>query len=360
MALGLTAIYWLPLAALGPFINASHWAWSKGDGIDQTLFFPTSDWSKPLISNDVFNTRLLHIFAGFILVYAAATLADWGVLSKAAPAKTIIIWCTVLAGCLAMMLPVAQPIYAYLPAIRRIQFGWRFMSCATLAHCAIGGLLLNAFWTKNRPPGKGAASLWFGRIVAVAVLAVAAYLGGIQSAQKWREGFFANGKFRSTPANVDIFAHDSFGEVMPVTANEPEALKLLRNEKVMVRGPRYLTGDGQIKVLVREPRRWTFEVKAAAVGLIVVPQYWFQGWQAFDVASNRELPVQPEAKSGLIQIEAPNGRHEIELRLSSTWSEVCGVWISAACAAGLGLTAALGAKKRAFQPNLGHPDPRLL
>jgi hypothetical protein len=359
IALGLTAIYWLPLAVLGQFINASHWDWSRGDGIANTLFFPTCDWSKPISSNDVFNTRLLHIFIGFILVYAVAILTDWRVQAKAAPAKTIL-WCTVLAGCLAMMLPIAQPVYNHIPAMRRIQFGWRFMSCATLAHCIIAGLLLNAFWTKDLLPVRRAASLWFGRIAALVVLGVAVYLGGIQSAQKWPEAFFANGKFRSTPASVDVFAHDSFGEIMPVTANEPEALNLFRNEKAMVRDPRYLAGDGQIKVLLREPRRWTFEVKAASAGLIVVPQYWFQGWRAFDAASKRELSVRPEVKSGLIQLEAPSGCHVIALCLSPTWSELCGIWISAACATGLGLTVALCAKKSAFKPKLGDHGPHRL
>jgi hypothetical protein len=339
IALGLSAIYWLPLITYSSFICASQWDWANGDNIKGTFFFPSLEWCKPLMSGDVYNNRLLHIFVGFALVYVIATLAVWSLKSDWRAERNIVFWDMVLGWCLVMMLPISLPVYNHLSPLRHIQFAWRLMSCATLAHSLLVAFLLAAFWKEEAKDKLGGSRLWVGRMAAVTILAVAVYLASMYGVEKYREGFFDHGKLRLAPPIADVSAHDSYGELMPISANEGEALHLFPNASSTVPMPKLLGGEGRVMGSPKSARHWRLTVQATSPCLVVIPQYWFPGWKASGPSTGEDFPVQSEAKSGLVQIEVPQGRHSVDLQLDALWPELIGKWVSFGTACGLGLTA---------------------
>jgi hypothetical protein len=39
--------------------------------------------------------------------------------------------------------------------------------------------------------------------------------------------------------------------------------------------------------------------------------YWFPGWKTSDSGQEKDFPMRTEAKSDLVQIEVPSGRHSV-------------------------------------------------
>jgi len=345
VALGLSAIYWLPLVAFQCLTNGSRWDWTNGDDLGKTVFFSTLKWSKPLVSDDAFNRRLFHIFLGFALVGVIGLLAAWNLKFDRPVRRRMMVWILVLAGCLAMMLPISLPIYSYASPLRYIQFSWRFLGCATLAHSLLVAFLLDAFWKKAAREGLSRLRLWLGRVAAAAVLVVAVYWAAVLGAEKYREGYFDKGKLQPTPPGANVSAPDAHGEYTPVSANEEEALHLFPNAGSAA--PRLLEGAGRVAGTPKSARHWTLDIQATSPCRVVVPQYWFPGWKASGSGLGEEFPVQSESKSGLVQIEVPAGRHLVDLRLGALWPELVGRWVSLGTVCGLGLVAALlGCRKR--------------
>jgi hypothetical protein len=340
IALGLTAVYWLPLVAYVSFVCGSRWELDIGGTMFfPSLFSPSLEWSKPLVSDDVYNNRLLHIFFGFVLVYAIAILAAWDLKSDRQTGRNVIFWGAVIFGCLVMMLPISLPIYHIISPLRDIQYSWRFMTCATLAHSLLVAFLLDAFWKKAARDKLSGSRLWAGRVAGAAILVIALYLALVCGVKKYREAFFDNGKLQTTPIVTNVSARDANGEYIPIGANVDEARCLFPNKGSESLKPELFKGVGHVTGSQKSPRNWTIEIQATSPCLILIPQFWFPGWKASGLGSEEDFAVRSEAKSGLVQIEVPSGRHSIDLRLCALGPEIIGRLVSLGTACGLGLTA---------------------
>ncbi|MGA2178758.1 MAG: hypothetical protein ABSH15_04160, partial [Verrucomicrobiota bacterium] len=287
VAVGLSAIYLLPLYAYGSIIRASDWLWTNGEDISRSVFFPSLEWSKPIMlsamPDDIFANRLLHIFFGFVLVYAIAILAVCNLKFDRRARTNVIFWILVLGGCVATMLPISLPIYHYISLLRHIQFSWRFMSCATLAQSLLVALLLDAFWRKEARVLLSDPQLWCAHVSTLVVLEVTLYLTFTLDIATYREGFFDNGKLRLAPPSTDVFALDSHGELVPISANEEEAQHLFPNSinsSSTTPDPKLLEGAGRVAGTPKSARHWTLDIQATSPCRVVVPQYWFPGWKA--------------------------------------------------------------------------------
>jgi hypothetical protein len=245
-----------------------------------------------------------------------------------------------MAGCLAMMLPISLPVYHCIGLLRNIQFSWRFMSCATLIHSLLIAFLLNAFWRKSAANELSRTRLWLGRVAALAILGVALFSSIALSAEKFHEDFFKGGKWWWKSKNADIFASDFYGEHIPIGADMEKAEQMFPNVIFVKPSPKLLEGVGQVTGSRQNARRWIIEVQAQSSCRIVVPQFWFPGWQASGSGLDKNFTVHSARESGLVQIEVPPGTHSIDLRLSDLGPERIGRWVSLGSLCVLGLAAA--------------------
>lgn len=123
-----------------------------------------------------------------------------------------------------------------------------------------------------------------------------------------------------------------FGEYLPLSTEgkwisyeHMPAFYALCQEKT-----RLLSGHAEITVLGWEPRHITLAVQAEEESRFSIAQLAYPGWQAHDADDSLlSYPVGLVESTGLISLTVPKGRHRIDLRLHSRFSEVNGQLLSA-------------------------------
>jgi hypothetical protein len=154
------------------------------------------------------------------------------------------------------------------------------------------------------------------------------------------------GMLRTPPTSIDVYDRNAWAEYDPVAANLKEAQGFFP-EDIRTAGnkwePRFKETGGTLKAFTRGARHWELECQTDTEQALLLPQYWFPGWEA--KSGTQILSVGPEVRSGLIQINIPPGRHQITLRLRPLWPEWTGLYLSLLTLAMTGLYALLLIKK---------------
>ena len=80
--------------------------------------------------------------------------------------------------------------------------------------------------------------------------------------------------------------------------------------------PAVALGNGTIKNYSKRSNSFFFDVEAYSVSEIQVPVMYFPGWKVID--GNKEIPIYPSGKYGLIAFKVPEGKYIIQGRLTNT------------------------------------------
>jgi hypothetical protein len=96
-------------------------------------------------------------------------------------------------------------------------------------------------------------------------------------------------------------------------------------------GPRarFAAGQGSADVLLWKARHIEVLTNCAACEPLVVGQFYYPRWQARLVPEGTPLPVGPELPQGLLEVQAPPGRHQILVEMPRSLDEEIGSWLSA-------------------------------
>jgi hypothetical protein len=238
--------------------------------------------------------------------------------------------------------------------LRYIQFSWRFLSCTTLVGSLLTTFLLDAFWKNEARDKLSGFRLSVGRAGALATVVITLCLALVFSVEKYGEAYFDHGKLRSRPVTANISSRDANGEHTPISANEKEALRVFPRARYVAPRPKLLKTTGQVRGGPKSARRWIIEAETTSPGFVVIPQYWFPGWEASDAVTGENFSVQGAKYSGLVEIAVPQGKHSIDLRLGALGPELVGRWLSVGTACGFGLSAVLmRGRKRRLQDHRG-------
>lgn len=357
LSLGLSAAYWVPAFFLRVHTKGASDPWFNGAGMKGTFFFPNLDWQIPLFTNDVFNRRLLCIFLGMIVIWGALYLSILLFTKTDAQRNRradLLFWSLMMGICLLFMTPCTNLIYEWVPGLKNIQFSWRFLGCATFMSCLLLCFVLEVFWRKpsqkdgtNSPIPFSDAKLRAGRSLGSVILLVMLGTAGVLGLVKYQEAFWnmEAGMPRTPPTSIDVYDRNAWSEYDPVAANLKEAQGFFP-EDIRTGNkwePRFKEAGGTLKALTRGARHWELESQTDTEQSLLLPQYWFPGWEA--KSGTQILSVGPEVRSGLIQINIPPGRHQITLRLRPLWPERAGLSLSLITLAMTGLYALFLMKK---------------
>jgi hypothetical protein len=268
---------------------------------------------------------------GMAGVVLAVTAAVAGLRWRAPQRSTTAFFLAVLLVTLAIMMPMARPLWDAIGPLAILQFPWRLLSIAVLclailAGAAVAGVIAGNRAAESSGPDAGPAnrSEPAALIVALAVvLASLAYtLPEYTDITPVDESPLAIIRFESSyPDMIGLMAatEQPFGE-SPLTA------QYLAGEPLQKAA--LLAGNGEVRTL----KTTSISVEAQASldnpGTVVFYTYDFSGWRAF--VDGALVPHRTQPPYGLIAVDVPGGVHSISIRHGATPARTAGAVISLA------------------------------
>jgi hypothetical protein len=213
-------------------------------------------------------------------------------------------WCILLS---IGMLAGSEWFWAKLPLMKYIEFPWRMLAPACFCLALLVASAAAAFdelkaWRK---PAMIAA---FALLTLPNLHHIAA--AGYQTLDlgQWTSQQIARRGISVTTRN----------EYEPLWAERPA----YRPETVLA-----VAGAAQGEMQRLTPAYWAGQVEAASESSIEISCFYFPGWQAS--IDGREIPTEPSPAGGLILVNVPEGRHNLELRFGRTPARMLAETISA-------------------------------
>ncbi len=396
LAIGLSAIYWLPAMTTQSFISI------------ETMFTEVLNYKNnflftgPKIGNDKNFWRHLELLTGLT---GGLALCAWKISEKYSAAtsrRESNYWIIVAMLSLFMTLPFSELAWNILPAIKTVQFPWRLNTVLTVATVGLFAIAIsqlkvndNFFNHSNKnlllkisclttiifmltaiqifPLQKQIAFLG-SRSTVLSLVLIALLLLGISFIRKpinfsshkllsvgflltlsillgsqlyGVKYFFSTGLGNNNVARIVISmaAQEHRPQWVPEEVFNAEDLSKL-SEKFT----RISIDSGKASFLVSQwqPRKIGFQMQAATDTEITIHQFYYPGWTARIKGSSRSLPIHP-SKLGILQISVPAGNHEVSVTLEAVKPELIGQIISAVSAI---LTLVLGLN---WSKNQGSP-----
>lgn len=244
-----------------------------------------------------------------------------------------------------VMTPMAVQLWQLVPMLEVIQFPWRLLLLSSFLLSAVGGLVVASLlpMPDAQVPdaqmrlAKGKESEAKGGILLLGLLVIYAsssYLQpeALQPIEAWREdgrAVFAfeaehpdmlgytravESKFTQSPMSAQYAASEDSGGFSGEFSNAD-----LQRLGV-------LSGEGEILSHYSRGKSFGGEVLMKSAGVIQVRVFDFPGWQVRLDSINVDHRVSPPY--GLIEVDVPTGRHQLDVRMGSTPARSTGAAIS--------------------------------
>ena len=290
-----------------------------------------------------------------LLQIAGALLAAAGVtrLHRRAPGarREVIFWLWVTGAAIFMMLPISSPVWGAIPALKFVQFPWRFLTVTTLSTSLLCGAAVAAW---GPPAGVGTSDAPRRRVggwafALCALFAVAAALGGTLGVNLRvpveRVGFeekpYNNMIDRGAGAPPEAFdaAFVRRHTLRWIDHLPPNVSFMARTPRDLER-PRVEVSRGAAQIAMSEERtwRWRFAVEADTAARLRLNIYRFPGWVVRVDGAVTEVQ-EPAGEDQVIFVDVAPGTHEIVATFETTGPRRLGDWLTLA---GIALVAAIG------------------
>jgi len=229
----------------------------------------------------------------------------------------------------AIMTPGAQPLWDSIPLIAVIQFPWRLLALTSFSLSALGGL---ALWQMAQTD-DGAFS---GRHAERALLAIAflvcwssyAYSRpeALQPVEPWREDGRAVMEFEQ--AHPDMIGTTRWVEERPVTSPLTDQYLGDNFSYDALERLGVLSGEGEVLRNYSLGHAFGGEALMATPGVVQIRLYEFPGWQV--KVNGRPAPHRMSPPYGLMEVDVPAGRVQIDVWMGGTPARTAGAATSAA------------------------------
>jgi hypothetical protein len=199
---------------------------------------------------------------------------------------------------LLMCTTLSAPLWSLPGPLRLLQFPWRFLITASSAAALLAAAVVAGF-------GRRATA---SRIAAVVIVGALAALGLPHA----RAGSYLQWKaedFQGTGLRQQGLDLTSLGEFRPMTAVVAPA-SFVREAAVLTKGA------GTIAETDHHASRRVFRINAATSSTIQLNVLYFRGWTAR--IDGTPLTIRPSTSTGLIELDASAGAHDIEIRFENT------------------------------------------
>jgi len=353
LGLGLSAIFWLPMALEFKYVRLDQWMGGYYGYRDHfvylfQLFSPFWGYglSEPGPEDGLpFQLGVIPVVFG-LLSLAALRRVERGELRRLLiffQATTVVI--------IFLMLPLSMPLWEVLRLVTFAQFPWRLLTLAIVALSFLAGSILVGIDSSS----EELSPLAVVAIAALVILGSYPYLApqivepaeGPVSLQGLMEFQRSAGEMTGSTAWVhEIPIWSPLAQYM-VSENKPVTTKVdypslpRGKEGIIVGSKEYGTTFEKVIFRARKEGRITFNT------------FYYPGWHAYLLESKegpivRELPIIPHGTLGKITVTVPEGDHYLLLRFEDTPVRVVGKYLTALTA--LVMLAALGwkASGRAF------------
>ncbi len=304
-AILLCAVYLLPARMQR---NAVHFEWLTTGRFDYRTNFLFYQGPRASLSvGRVIPTLVLGaaLVAGAILVLRARTLTN-------DPGRRLAVGEGLVAAALGafawlMQTELSQPLWAGLPGLPMLQFPWRFGAIQILATafavaCALDG------WSRvaGRSPLRLALTGLLGILLSAslfhAALTVHRASIGFDPSRTWKP---------TVPEHV------------PKNVENWRALR-----QIELRGRAALRSrEGEVDVLEWQSEAKKIRITAAENDRLQIRSFAYPGWVAR--MDGRPVPIHVGSRDGLMEVDAPRGKHELELQFEPGADRRTGAWISA-------------------------------
>ncbi len=310
---GLSAVYWIP--AVMTQDNASFGGMESGnfDYTKRFLFTKLFEW-------DNFDTKVSWVTLDTAaLAWCAACVA--GRAATGLRKRETRFWLFVTVSSVLMMTPLSAPVWRGIPLLPKLQFPFRFDVLLTLATAP---LLAVCFASIPKPcPGRV-------RVLLTAIVLAVAASGAAMARSAW-SAYRWPGKDSQHLASIQerLELKMEGDEVrprwaMPFSARDLRAF-LEETDPVL-----FLAGEGRFTLRRFKPGDILIEVESVRGGRLGVRQFYYPGWEARLLRTDRELAVKPSEPEGWLELEVPSGHDLVRLRLQPGAPERTGLRISAA------------------------------
>jgi hypothetical protein len=324
LGLALSAWFWLPAMAeqgaaqlgeqaTGYFFYGNHFR--AGNLVQRTLLFGYDIGAADSTPFSMGLVQAALMVAG--LVAMAARLRRWR-------RDGAVLFCLALATF--MVTPLSRPLWEAVPLLALTQFPWRFLSIQALFGAVVAGALAEAFPRRwgTAVAMAGSALMLFAGLGALRLDFIPLTDDDVTAERlQWYEAF--SGNIGTTIRH----------EYLPVwTDPRPYTSALLLDQPPTAR---FLEGEGAAQRIDAHANRQTWlaaiESGGARVGL---PLLYWPGWRAW--VDGEPVDLVPASGLGYVQLDLPQGAHEIVLRLGRTPLRLAAELISlTACVLTLGM-----------------------
>jgi hypothetical protein len=319
-ALLLAAVFIVPLLAEGPLLNQEtfvqdtysyerHWVY-WGQFFSPFWGYGYSD--DPVGANDGMGFQvgllpwLLLISGGYLLLRRGRESRFWRTMLLFLLITTL----TVLFG----MTPAAAPLWAALSPLSIIQFPWRLLALSSFTISALGGFVL---WRLLRLSEETEEAT--GGALVMGLLIVFASLSyvrpqSLQPVEPWREDGRAVFQFESEHPDMYGYTHQveqTFASSPLTPQYEDPEFSTEKLERLAI-----LRGDGEILSHYSRGHSFGGEVDLRTASTVQIRVYEHPGWQVR--VDGQRGTHRVSSPYGLIELDVPAGRHQIDVRMGST------------------------------------------
>lgn len=332
LGLGLSAIFWLPMALEFKYVRLDQWMGGYYGYRDHfvylfQLFSPFWGYglSEPGFEDGLpFQLGVIPVVFGFLSLLALRRI------EKVELRRLLIFFQLTTVLIIFFMLPPSMPLWEVLRLVTFAQFPWRLLTLAIVAlSFLVGSILVGA-------DSEGISALAVVALAALVILGSYPYLmsqivepaEGPVSLQGLMEFQRSAGEMTGSTTWVHEIPTWSPLAQYIVSEDKPITTKV-DYESLPKREERIIVGTEELGT--------TFEkvvFRARKEGRITFNTFYYPGWHAYLLESEegpivRELPIVPHGTLGKITVPVPEGDHYLLLRFEDTLVRVVGKYVTA-------------------------------
>ncbi len=338
LGVGLAAIYLLPAMTTQQFVLLARNSTGYFSYENWLFFAKFSLWGADKIT-------LAFLVADMFLIASCAFLI---IRSSRDPQHKRVngFWYAVAAAIVLMMTEISKPVWLLVPVLQKIQFPYRLNTALCLSASALLAMAISSIRERS------SASL---RIVnALALLLILAWLP-VTAWKAWmsfpqtnpnqhdiserqeqieqsRDAAEYRPRWNKSMAAVDwelSVDEDSWDRFM--NRDVESLLRRVGSSPEHQPTPTIIEGIGRAEISSRKPREIDLLVETSTGVSLIVPQFYYPYWTAQLVGETNSPTLSPSDPDGLLSLQVPPGRHQVQLRLRRSGPELWGKIISMAC-----------------------------
>jgi len=341
LGLGLSALFWLPMAVEFKYVRLDQWLGGYYDWRDDFVYFFqffSPSWgyglSRPGPGDDLsFQIGAVPVVLSILSLAALTTVTGGG------RRRMIIFFQVALLLLLFLMLPISQPFWELLPIVLFAQFPWRLLALVMPCVAALAGSVLS---TAVDSAGERFPPVSVSALVLLTILGSYGYLspqiiepaeGPVSMAAMMRFMQSSDQMTGSVAWTHEIPTWSAFAEHV---IREGEAPEVRVDLSALPKPRRRLAVDLQEATTLSQ-RLW---VHAEEEGRIIFNTFYYPGWRAYLLEEERgpirqELEVVPHGGLGRISVRVPPGEYYLLLRFEDTPVRTVGQGLSVASLGGM-------------------------